>query len=173
MCRTNYKGIWTLGLLLLLVYFVGSNLEFDNYVCVQLGVPEATGNSPLYFVRRDFVQGISNGLAAFLGMTLALATWRRCQPFSGWCLWMSWLWFMPKVVRAAIIYWQCPWVLDPNRAVSPWPTLHAYLYDPLGRAAFWATLAATAPFVYLALRAQKLANCGSSSAEGTPGNAWS
>ena len=152
MCRANFKGVWTLVALLLVVYFIGFNLDFNDYITSRLNVPETEGNSPLYFLRLIFVQGVSAGVAAFLGVSLALLTWRRCQPFSGMCLWMSWLWNMPRVAEAALIYWRCPFLLDPNRAVSAWPRMHDYLSDPYRQAAFWGTLACTAPFVIVSLR---------------------
>jgi hypothetical protein len=161
MCRQTFKGVWTLVAVLLVAYFIGSNHDFNAYIASRLNVPETEGNSPLYYLRRDFVHGVSAGVAAFLGVSLALLTWRHCQPYSGMCLWMSWLWNMPRVAEAALIYWRCPLLLDPNRAVSAWPTIHEYWKDPYRQAAYWVTLACTAPLVIVSMRAQqRWANCG-------------
>jgi hypothetical protein len=47
---------------------------------------------------------------------------------------------MPYAVRGLIIWWRCPHLMDPQRAVSAWPTSDAWIKDPLQWMAFLVTL---------------------------------
>jgi hypothetical protein len=140
--KSDFKGCWVVAVLLLIVYFVGSNWTFDEYVSHALGVPEdgAPGDAPpFYFLRHDFVRGVCAGAALLLTLVLVALTWKQYQPYSGMALWMAWLWLMPPIVDALIIYWRCPHLMDARRAVSGWNTFHEYLDDPFRRAAYWVT----------------------------------
>jgi len=137
-----WKGLWVLAVNLLIFYFVGSNLTFQDYVSHTLGVPDvgSPGDDPPFsFLRQHFVQGVCAGAAVLLNLVLVALTWKRYQLFSGMALWMTWLWLMPPIVDALIIYWRCPHLLDARNAVSGWNTFHEWLNDPLRRAAFWGT----------------------------------
>jgi hypothetical protein len=155
---SEFKGSWILvpQLLIILVAF---NLTFEDYVRRTVGMPNvgSPGDSPpFYYLREYCVQGVCAGVALLLALTLSGLTWRRYPLYSGMCLWMAWLWFMPRIVDAVIIYSRCSHLMDVQRAASGWNTLHEFLNDPFRRAAYWATVLPTLPLaLFLSWRARK------------------
>ena len=141
--RSEPEGWWILVVSLLIYAFVGTNWTFQQYVGHALAVPDTAlpGDSPpFYFIRHDFVRGVCAGIAALLSFVLVAATWKRFPHYSGIALFMSWLWLMPHVCDAWMIYWRCPHLLDAHKAASAWNTFDEYLNDPLRQAVKWGNL---------------------------------
>jgi hypothetical protein len=47
---------------------------------------------------------------------------------------------MPGTLRGLIIWWRCPNLMDPQRAVSPWATFNQFLSDPMIEIAMWGSV---------------------------------
>lgn len=116
---------------------------FEEFVRETLDVPgnaHVGENPPFYFIRRDFVHGISAGAALFLVLLLAASTWRVIRDDSAIVVLIAWIGSAPSIVDACIIFFRCNNLLDAQRATSGWATLDEYLNDPYRRLAFWATI---------------------------------
>lgn len=85
---------------------------------------------PWYFIHRDFAEGFSSAIALFIAWTLALIYWRRFQTYTPICIWMPWMWLGGKIVKAVIIYRECPGLLAGGSATTSWQTFDSYLEDP-------------------------------------------
>ena len=68
---------------------------------------------------------------------------------SSMAFFMAWIWCMPGLVRGLIIWWRCPHLMDPQRAVSAWPTFDAWMNDPLHWAAMFIALALGVGWAFL------------------------
>ncbi len=137
------RGWWIFLISVLIYAFIGTNLSFEQYVSKAMGVPDTAlpGDSPpFYFIREHFVRGVCAGVAVLLSFVLVAVTWKRFPHYSGITLWMSWLWLMPHVCEALMIYGRCPHLLDANKAASAWNTDDEFLNDPLRRAVEWGNL---------------------------------
>ena len=132
--------LYSIMVLIMPILFFGG---FEEFVRKTLVVPDNANvgeNPPFYFIRRDFVHGISAGVAVFVMLVLAASTWRVNRQDSVIVVFMAWIWCAPSIVEACIICFRCKNLLDAQRATSGWATLDEYLNDPYRRLAFWATL---------------------------------
>jgi hypothetical protein len=123
------------------------NFAFERFLTRSLGFPDGSvlgegpgNNPPFYFLRLDAMDGLCAGIAMCLALVLVCATWKRYRRSSSMAFFMAWIWCMPGVVRGLIIWWRCPHLMDPQRAVSAWPTFDAWMNDPLPSVAMGITL---------------------------------
>jgi hypothetical protein len=137
---TNPRGEWVIGAclpILLLRY----NWTFQEYVTHLLHVPDGDapgGDAPFYFLRVQFVDGICAGVGMLLTLILVALTWKPYQKQSSMALFMGWIWCMPSVVTALMIYCRTSRLMDAQQAVSGWKTYDEWSHDRW--APFWATL---------------------------------
>jgi hypothetical protein len=131
---TSRKSDWVIMIALTVIICLRYNGTFEDYVGHLLNVPQGDapgGGPPFWFLRRDFLDGICAATAMFLATLLVAVTWKLNRRTSFQAFFMAWIWCMPGTLRGLIIWWRCPHLMDPQRAVSPWATSEQLLNDPL------------------------------------------
>lgn len=109
-------------------------------------------SSPLYFIERDFAEGLS-ATVALVAAWITTALLRRWLDTLAWtCVWMTWAWLGSAILQSWIIYNSCPDLMSSTRTITHWQTFDAYLNDAgiqLARSAvLWSILPlASAPAV--------------------------
>ncbi len=155
--KTSTKADWVIMIgIMLIISLVRYDFAFQQFLSRTLEFPtgESPGGGPgddrpFYFLRQDAMSGLCAGIAMCLALVLVAATWKRYRRASSMAFFMAWIWCMPGVVQGLIIWWRCPHLMDPQRAVSAWPTFDAWMHDPFPIAAFIITLALGAGWAYL------------------------
>jgi hypothetical protein len=115
---------------LMVVFFVvyGISMFSGPSLASWLGVPLLTmgSDTPWYFIRRDFFDGLCLLLGMLVMVTVgAAAWWRNRTPVSSW-LYMILLLMLPYGILSVTIYLRCDHFFDYSSAVCPWPTFEAY-----------------------------------------------
>jgi hypothetical protein len=146
--KSSTKADWVIMIsVTLIVAVVRYNFAFEQFLTRSFGFPDGSvlgegpgNNPPFYFLRQDAMDGLCAGIAMGLALVLVAVTWKRYRRASSMAFFMAWIWCMPGLVRGLIIWWRCPHLMDPQRAVSAWPTFDAWMYDPLPTVAMFLTL---------------------------------
>jgi hypothetical protein len=142
------KADWVILIGVTLIVVLVHNFDFEKFLTRTLQFPDGdapAGGSgddrPFYSLRQDAMSGLCAGIAMCLALVLVAATWKHYRRSSTTAFFLAWIWCMPHVVQGLIIWWRCPHLMDPQRAVSAWPTFDAWMKDPLQWMAFFITLA--------------------------------
>jgi hypothetical protein len=141
------KSDWVILIGVTLIVVLVHNFEFEKFLTRTLQFPDGDApaggpgdDRPFYFVRQHAMSGLCAGIAMCLALVLVAATWKRYRRASSLAFFLAWIWCMPYAVEGLIIWWRCPHLMDPRRAVSAWPTFNAWINDPLRWMAFLVTL---------------------------------
>ena len=149
--RTSVKGWWIWGIMFLVLSWTGPHSVLTEYIGRALDVPAASSphdGPPFSDMRRDLLNGISQGAALILLLILAALTWKRDRELSFAALWVAGLLCVPEIVDAAIIYWHSSDLLDVHKAVSGWNNWDEYQRDPIRRWGHWGTFLSFFALVY-------------------------
>src|SRR5262245_17634857 len=109
--RSTLRGFW-LPAVGVAAYYAAGELYF--YLVERLGFPDRPGdNPPWYFIRRDYVQGLTMGSLGALCLLLGLLFLRRYPIFGGMLAWQSVIWFGGPAWLALVITLRTDHVLSP------------------------------------------------------------
>jgi len=144
----NRKSEWVIMIAVtIIICVVRYNWTLEKYVGHLLNMPqgEAPGGGPgddrpFWFLRRDFLDGICAATGMLLATVLVAVTSSFNRRASFQAFFMAWIWCMPGTLRGLIIWWRCPHLMDPQRAVSAWATFDQWINDPLIAIAMWGSL---------------------------------
>jgi hypothetical protein len=103
---TNPRGEWVIGICLPIIS-LRYNWTFHEYVTHLLDVPHGDapgGDAPFYFLRVHFVDGICARIGMLLTLILVALTWKPHRRQSSMALMFGWIWCMPSLANALIIY---------------------------------------------------------------------
>lgn len=142
------------GVLIGLTYYSRLVFELEPFIEKALGFPRAIPSvqSPWYFIRDDFVEGMAAIVGLVVFLLAAFAVLQLSRMYAWMLVWMGFLFHGDKIVRSAIIYARCTHFLDPTKAVSPWATSDDYLSDPGLAVAYWVALLSTLGLAYFTRR---------------------
>ena len=123
----GFRGSW-LMLFGLLCY--SGSLDLGLSLAQRYSLADYPGaNPPWYFIRQDAIEGAVSLAGLLLCLAVALLFRRKYPTYSNMLAALNVISMGGSAWRALVIFATCPHLMDPVRAVSRWPTFHAYLGD--------------------------------------------